>query len=84
MKQLKRRKSKQRFINSLTLLYLGEQMDLQAALNWFNEKVSAFFTFIAGKLKNFKGLSLGEQIAFPCVGLGLLLIVISSVMLVLF
>lgn len=59
-------------------------MDVQAVIQNMNESVTDFFTFIAGKLKDFKNLSLGEQIAFPCVGLGLLLILISLVMFVLF
>ncbi|MFA6462090.1 MAG: hypothetical protein WCV90_07545 [Candidatus Woesearchaeota archaeon] len=59
-------------------------MDVQAAIQNMNESITDFFTFIAGKLKDFKNLSLREQIAFPCAGLGLLLIVISLFMFVLF
>jgi len=58
-------------------------MDVQATLKNMNESINDFFTFIAGKLKDFKNLSLGEQIAFPCVGLGLLLIVVSLFMFIL-
>lgn len=42
-------------------------------------KVMDLFTFIARKINDFPNLSLGEQIAFPAIGLGLLLILLSLV-----
>jgi len=46
----------------------------------FKEQLNGFIGFVNGKLNNFKNLSLGEQIAFSCVGLGIVLI-LASVML---
>ena len=63
---------------------MSEFMDkLNQSLNNFNQKVSDFFSFIGSKLKDFKNLSLGEQIAYCCVGAGLLLILIAIVLFVL-
>ncbi len=45
-----------------------------------NEKVTDFFTFVAGKLQNFKNLSVGEQISYCCVGAGILLVVVAVFM----
>jgi hypothetical protein len=59
-------------------------MAFQDSLQAMNDSINSFFNFIAGKLSNFKNLSLGEQIAYPCVGLGLILIVVSLVMFILF
>ena len=47
-----------------------------------NESINEFFSFIGNKLKNFKRLSLGEQIAYCCVGMGLVLILVSIVLFV--
>jgi hypothetical protein len=45
-----------------------------------NEVIVDFFSFVGNKLGNFKELSLGEQIAFGCIGAGLILILISIVL----
>jgi hypothetical protein len=58
-------------------------MSFQDTLNELNQKISNFFSFIGDKLKNFKELSVGEQVSFGCVGVGILLILIS-IMLFLF
>lgn len=52
-------------------------------LNQINEQISRFFGFVINKLKNYKNLSLGEQIAYPVVGAGFLLILISIIMFIL-
>ena len=44
------------------------------------EQFAAIFQFIAGKLKNFKNLTLGEQIAFSCIGAGLLFFLTALVL----
>ncbi len=44
------------------------------------EQFAAFFQFVAGKLKNFKNLTLGEQIAYSCIGAGLLFLLIALVL----
>lgn len=49
----------------------------------FTQKFVGFFTFIAYKLKNFKNLTLGEQLGFGSVGIGLILILISLIMFIL-
>ncbi|MDP3698075.1 MAG: hypothetical protein Q8R47_00660 [Nanoarchaeota archaeon] len=53
----------------------------QAAL--FNRRIYAFFSFLGMKLKNFKSLSLQEQISFGLIGAGLIFIVTSIVLFVL-
>ncbi|MBI4983425.1 hypothetical protein HZC32_02175 [Candidatus Woesearchaeota archaeon] len=55
-------------------------MDVKELLDEVKEKVADFFTFVASKLSDFKNLSLGEQIAYPCVGLGFFMIVISLIL----
>lgn len=62
----------------------GELKDsLNEKISHFNEQLNDFFSFIGEKLKNFKNLSLGEQISYCCIGAGLLLILISIVLFVL-
>ncbi len=53
---------------------------LNEQLNAINQKINAFFNFIVNKLKNFKNLTLGEQISYPAIGLGLILILTSIVL----
>lgn len=53
---------------------------LAAALS---RKLNSFFTFIINKLKNFKNLTLGEQISYSSIGAGLLLIITSIVLFIL-
>ena len=50
---------------------------LTEQLNQVNEQINDFSNFVIGKLKNYKNLSLGEQISYPVIGAGLLLILIS-------
>ncbi|MBS3123009.1 hypothetical protein J4437_00075 [Candidatus Woesearchaeota archaeon] len=57
-------------------------MDLKQSFAELNQNLNNFFNFIADKLKNYKNLSLGEQIAYPAVGLGLILLLVSLVMFV--
>mgnify|MGYP001582915791 CR=1 len=57
-------------------------MSFQDTLNDFNQKITNFFSFIGDKLKNFKDLSVGEQVSFGCIGVGILLILISIVLFV--
>ena len=54
--------------------------DFKEYLTQLNKKINAFFSFILSKLKNFKNLTLGEQISYSSVGAGLLLILISIVL----
>ncbi|PIN74981.1 hypothetical protein COV17_04375 [Candidatus Woesearchaeota archaeon CG10_big_fil_rev_8_21_14_0_10_36_11] len=51
-------------------------------LNIINKKVRAFFSFVGTKLQNFPRLSIGEKIAYPCVGLGFILIITSMILFV--
>ncbi len=53
---------------------------IKEQLDGTNQNINNFFNFIFNKLKNFKNLTLGEQISFSSVGAGLLLILISMVM----
>lgn len=56
--------------------------DLQQKLDSVNQNINKFFSFITNKLKNYKNLTLGEQISFPTVGLGFILILISIILFV--
>ncbi len=56
---------------------------LNQKLNHLNQKIGNFFRFIGRKLRNFKNLTLGEQISYSSVGAGLLLILVSVVLFIL-
>ena len=56
------------------------QNKINQKLNVFAQKVNAFTRFIIDKLKNFKNLTLGEQISFGVIGGGLFLILVSFVL----
>lgn len=55
-------------------------MSFQDTLNDFSQKIGDFFSFIGDKLRNFKSLSMVEQVSFGCIGVGILLILISVVL----
>ncbi len=57
-------------------------MGFKEGLDNFNRKVGYFFSFVAGKLKNFKNLTLGEQISYSAIGVGFILILASIVLFV--
>jgi len=44
------------------------------------EQFAALFQFVAGKLKNFRTLTLGEQIAYSCTGAGLAFLLTALVL----
>mgnify|MGYP003994845997 FL=1 len=48
-----------------------------------NLKINNFTNFVVKKLKNYKNLSLGEQIAYPTIGFGILLILVSLILFIL-
>jgi len=52
-------------------------------LSLLNKKITSFFNFIGNKLKNFKNLFIGEQIAYSVIGLGFLLILVSMILFIL-
>ena len=52
-------------------------------LDGVNQRFADFQSFVGGKLRNFGSLSLGEQISYPAVGLGVLLILVGIVLLIL-
>ena len=56
---------------------------LNQQLAQLNKQINGFITFVGNKLKNYKNLSLGEQIAFPTIAAGLLLILVSIVLFIL-
>ena len=58
-----------------------EQMNQQLAV--INHHLDEFFSFVGGKLKNFKNLTLGEQISYSVVGLGFLLFLVSIILFIL-
>ena len=54
--------------------------EVKEKLSMLQESFSAGVDFLKGKLSHFKQLSLGEQISYPAVGLGLLLVLVSVVL----
>ncbi len=54
--------------------------NLGQPLKQLNQEINLFLNFLSRKLKNFRTISPGEQIAFLLTGLGLVLIVVSVVM----
>ena len=54
--------------------------NFQQQLALFNRRIAAFFSFVLTRLKNFKALTLQEQIAFGLIGIGLVFIVVSLVL----
>ena len=52
-------------------------------LTEFPGKINSFFTFIGNNLTHFGTLSRGEQVAYPSIGLGLILIIVGVVLLIL-
>ena len=59
------------------------QTQLNQKLNEVGVKINNFFNFIVNKLKNFKNLTLGEQISFGIIGGGFVLILVSIVLFIL-
>jgi len=46
----------------------------------FGQRISAFFSFIASRIKNFKTISLPEQVSFGLIGIGLVFIITSIIL----
>ena len=59
----------------MDLAQLQTQLNQQITLP--NKKINNFFNFVMGRLKNFKNLTLGEQIAYGVIGAGFVFIIIS-------
>jgi len=53
---------------------------IQQSFLQLGEQFAALFQFVAGKLKNFKNLTLGEQIAYSCIGAGLAFLLTALVL----
>ncbi len=51
-------------------------------LNQIGNSVSRFFWFVSNKLGHFSELSVGEQIAYGCVLLGIVLVITSIILFV--
>ncbi len=56
---------------------------LKVYMQNLNDRFNSLIQFVSTKLKNYKNLSLGEQIAYPSIGLGLVLILTSIVLFIL-
>ena len=56
------------------------QLQINERLEIFNQNINRFFNFVGSKLKNFKNLTLGEQISYAIIGCGLFLILVSLVL----
>ena len=57
-------------------------MGIQNTLQEWNDSINGFFSFMGGKLADFKNLSLGEQISYCCVGAGFIMVIASIVLFV--
>jgi hypothetical protein len=53
------------------------QTQLNQQITLLNRKINSFFNFVMGRLKNFKNLTLSEQISYGIIGAGLIFIIIS-------
>ncbi|GEM_PF-2517822 len=51
-------------------------------LNGLGDNVNSFFGFVGNKLAHFSDLSVGEQIAYGCVLLGIVLVITSIILFV--
>jgi hypothetical protein len=56
------------------------QSQINERLEIFNKNINQLFNFVGSKLKNFKNLTLGEQISYAIIGCGLFLILVSIVL----
>ncbi len=45
------------------------------------KKIVAITNFVIGRLKNYAKMTIGEQIAYPCIAAGILLILVSIILL---
>ena len=57
----------------------AEWMD---SLNAMGARVAASFSFIGNRVSQYPALSIGEMIAYPCVGVGLVLIIVALFMII--
>ncbi|HLC52847.1 MAG TPA: hypothetical protein VJI98_06385 [Candidatus Nanoarchaeia archaeon] len=55
-------------------------MGFKDKIDIVNQKINRFISFVSEKIKDFPNLSLGEQISYPAIGLGFILIITSVVM----
>tara|TARA_Y100000310_G_C20203638_1_gene588069 strand:- start:80 stop:265 length:186 start_codon:yes stop_codon:yes gene_type:complete len=51
--------------------------DIDAQLNAWGQAITEFFKFISERLKDFKNITLGEQISFGAIAIGIIFIIIS-------
>ncbi|MFH1275991.1 MAG: hypothetical protein ABIH82_02680 [Candidatus Woesearchaeota archaeon] len=49
-------------------------------INLINQNFNILVNFVSAKLKDFPNLTIGEQVSYPAIGLGLVLILISIVL----
>jgi ABC-type transport system involved in cytochrome c biogenesis permease subunit len=56
------------------------QSQLNEQITHFNQQINQLFNFVGNKLKNFKNLTLGEQISYAVIGCGLFLILLSIIL----
>lgn len=55
-------------------------MALKDSLNNMNNSINNFFAFVTNKLKQYPTLSVGEKVAYPTAGTGLVLMLVSLVL----
>jgi len=57
-------------------------VDVRESFSNLGDSIRSFFEFVQGKLSNFNNLSMGEKIAYVCVFVGFLFILVSLVLFV--
>ncbi len=55
-------------------------MGINQTINALNARINYFFVFLLNKIKDYRNLTIGEQISYPAFGLGLLLVLVSIVL----
>ena len=53
---------------------------VQDGFEEMGEKLNAFFSFVTNKLVHFSDLSVGEQIAYGCILLGIVLMITAVIL----
>ena len=59
---------------------LGKKGQVKEVFAGISQSFSNLFSYVTDQLKDFPSLSLGEQIAYAAIGVGLLLVLISIIL----
>lgn len=64
----------------IDMVSLGKKGQVAEVFAGIGKSFSNLFSYVTNQLKDFPSLSLGEQIAYGAIGVGILLVLISIVM----